>query len=121
MEIQKRRMEKHDIVLDAFSFHRLEAPRVLDFVGILVKMVEVGQNQTQEIFEMILALHGNVAQNAEHLKQTADNVIVAVFVFERLRLEMNTGISPAILVPTEGEESFLYMVLPVRLKGSDHV
>ncbi len=40
---------------------------------------------------------------------------------ERLRLEMNTGISPAILVPTEGEESFLYMVLPVRLKGSDHV
>ena len=40
---------------------------------------------------------------------------------ERLRLEMNTGISPAILVPTEGEEDFLYMVLPVRLKGSDHV
>lgn len=40
---------------------------------------------------------------------------------EQLRLEMNTGISPAILVPTEGEESFLYMVLPVRLKGSDHV
>ena len=40
---------------------------------------------------------------------------------EKLRLELNTGISPAILVPTEGEENFLYMVLPVRLKGSDHV
>ena len=34
-----------------------------------------------------------------------------------LRLELNTGISPAILVPTDGEENFLYMVLPVRLKA----
>ena len=32
-------------------------------------------------------------------------------------MELNTGISPAIIVPTEGEEKFLYMVLPVRLKG----
>jgi len=40
---------------------------------------------------------------------------------DTLRLELNTGISPAILVPVEGEENFLYMVLPVRLKGSDHV
>ena len=36
---------------------------------------------------------------------------------DQLRLELNTGISPAILVPTEGEENFLYMVLPVRLKA----
>ena len=34
-------------------------------------------------------------------------------------MELNTGISPAIIVPTEGEENFLYMVLPVRLKGSN--
>ncbi len=34
-----------------------------------------------------------------------------------LKLELNTGISPAILVPTYGEENFLYMVLPVRLKA----
>ena len=33
-------------------------------------------------------------------------------------MELNTGISPAIIVPTEGEEKFLYMVLPVRLKGN---
>jgi len=36
---------------------------------------------------------------------------------DELKLELNTGISPAILVPTDGEESFLYMVLPVRLKA----
>lgn len=37
---------------------------------------------------------------------------------DTVKLELNTGISPAILVPLEGEEeSFLYMVLPVRLKA----
>ena len=36
---------------------------------------------------------------------------------DQLKLELNTGISPAILVPTDGEENFLYMVLPVRLKA----
>ena len=36
---------------------------------------------------------------------------------DELKLELNTGISPAILVPTDGEENFLYMVLPVRLKA----
>ena len=35
-----------------------------------------------------------------------------------VRLELNTGISPAIIVPAEGEENFLYMVLPVRLKNN---
>ena len=37
---------------------------------------------------------------------------------ETVRLELNTGISPAIIVPAgDGEENFLYMVLPVRLKA----
>lgn len=35
---------------------------------------------------------------------------------ERVRLEMNTGISPCIITPLEGD-NFLYMVLPVRLKA----
>lgn len=35
---------------------------------------------------------------------------------DTLRLELNSGISPAILVPVDDDESFLYMVLPVRLK-----
>ena len=34
-----------------------------------------------------------------------------------VKIEMNTGVSPAVIVPVEGEENFLYMVLPVRLKG----
>ena len=38
---------------------------------------------------------------------------------DTVRLELNTGISPAIIVPTEGEENFLYMVLPVRLKAGE--
>ena len=38
---------------------------------------------------------------------------------DTVKIELNTGVSPAIIVPTEGEENFLYMVLPVRLKNSD--
>ena len=37
---------------------------------------------------------------------------------DSVRMELNTGISPCIIVPLEGEENFLYMVLPVRLKNS---
>lgn len=37
---------------------------------------------------------------------------------DEVRLELNTGISPCIIRPTEGEDKFLYMVLPVRLKNS---
>ena len=37
---------------------------------------------------------------------------------DTVKMELNTGISPAVLVPAEGEENFLYMVLPVRLKGN---
>lgn len=36
---------------------------------------------------------------------------------DTVKLELNTGISPCVIVPTEGEENFLYMVLPVRLKA----
>lgn len=38
---------------------------------------------------------------------------------DTVKIELNTGVSPAIIVPTEGEENFLYMVLPVRLKAQD--
>ena len=38
---------------------------------------------------------------------------------DTVRIELNTGVSPAIIVPTDGEENFLYMVLPVRLKSAD--
>lgn len=37
---------------------------------------------------------------------------------DTVRIELNTGISPCIITPIEGEEKFLYMVLPVRLKNS---
>ena len=36
---------------------------------------------------------------------------------DSVSLELNTSISPAVIVPADGEESFLYMVLPVRLKA----
>lgn len=38
---------------------------------------------------------------------------------DTVKIELNTGVSPAIIVPTEGEENFLYMVLPVRLKSTE--
>ena len=38
---------------------------------------------------------------------------------DKLRLELTTGVSPCVILPTEGEENFLYMVLPVRLKAGE--
>lgn len=38
---------------------------------------------------------------------------------DKVRLELTTGVSPCVILPTEGEENFLYMVLPVRLKSGE--
>ena len=36
---------------------------------------------------------------------------------ESVRMELNTSVSPCIITPVSGEDNFLYMVLPVRLKA----
>lgn len=36
---------------------------------------------------------------------------------DTVRFELNTGISPCVILPTDGSEHFIYMVLPVRLKA----
>ena len=38
---------------------------------------------------------------------------------DTVKIELNTVVSPAVIVPVEGEENFLYMVLPVRLKSAE--
>ena len=38
---------------------------------------------------------------------------------DTVKIELNTGVSPAVIVPVEGEDNFLYMVLPVRLKSAE--
>jgi DNA polymerase-3 subunit beta len=38
---------------------------------------------------------------------------------DSVKIELNTGVSPAIIVPTDDSDNFLYMVLPVRLKQSE--
>lgn len=38
---------------------------------------------------------------------------------DALRMELSTGVSPCVLMPVEGEERFLYMVLPVRLRAGE--
>ncbi len=39
---------------------------------------------------------------------------------EQVQLEFNSGVSPCVISPLEGEvESFLYMILPVRLKAGE--
>ena len=38
---------------------------------------------------------------------------------DKVRLELTTGVSPCVILPTEGEENFLYMVRPVRLKAGE--
>ena len=37
---------------------------------------------------------------------------------EKLRMEFTSGVAPCVILPAEGEESFTYMVLPVRLKAN---
>ncbi|MDF2838861.1 MAG: polymerase subunit beta [Evtepia sp.] len=38
---------------------------------------------------------------------------------ESVRLELSTGVSPCVILPAEGEENFIYMVLPVRLRAGE--
>lgn len=38
---------------------------------------------------------------------------------DEVRLELSTGVSPCVILPTEGDENFLYMVLPVRLRTGE--
>ena len=38
---------------------------------------------------------------------------------ESVRLELSTSVSPCIILPSEGEENFIYMVLPVRLRAGE--
>ena len=35
----------------------------------------------------------------------------------QIKIELTSGVSPCVILPAEGEETFLYMVLPVRLKA----
>ena len=37
---------------------------------------------------------------------------------DRVRLEMSSGVAPCVILPAEGEQNFVYMVLPVRLKAN---
>ena len=37
---------------------------------------------------------------------------------DKLRLEFTSGVAPCVILPAEGEEKFVYMVLPVRLKAN---
>ena len=36
---------------------------------------------------------------------------------DSVEIQLNTGVSPAIIAPVDGSDNFLYMVLPVRLKA----
>ena len=35
---------------------------------------------------------------------------------DSVKMELNTGVSPCVIVPIEGEENFIYMVLPILLR-----
>ena len=38
---------------------------------------------------------------------------------DKLKLEVSSGVAPCVILPAEGEENFIYMVLPVRLKAGN--
>ncbi len=37
----------------------------------------------------------------------------------QVRVELSTGVSPCVILPVDGDERFLYMVLPVRLRAGE--
>ena len=37
---------------------------------------------------------------------------------EKVKMELNTGISPCVITPVDDSDNFIYMVLPVRLKSN---
>ena len=38
---------------------------------------------------------------------------------DSIRIKITSGIAPCIILPDDGSTSFLYMVLPVRLKAGE--
>ncbi len=38
---------------------------------------------------------------------------------DKLKLQLSTGVSPCVIVPTDGGGQFLYMILPVRLRSNE--
>ena len=38
---------------------------------------------------------------------------------DRVRLELSSGVSPCVILPDDGSDNFLYMVLPVRIKAGE--
>ena len=71
-------------------------------------------HQTVEFDERCNVIFGENAQGKTNLMEA-----LRFAPAETVKIELNTGVSPAIIVPTEGEENFLYMVLPVRLKSAE--
>ena len=38
---------------------------------------------------------------------------------DSVRLQLSTGVSPCVIVPTDGSKNFIYMILPVRLRANE--
>jgi DNA polymerase-3 subunit beta len=38
---------------------------------------------------------------------------------DNVRLQLSTGIAPCVIVPTDGNKNFIYMILPVRLRANE--
>ncbi len=38
---------------------------------------------------------------------------------DKIRLQLSTGVSPCVIVPTDNSRNFLYLILPVRLKNNE--
>ena len=38
---------------------------------------------------------------------------------DNLKLDFSSGVAAYVILPAEGEENFIYMVLPVRLKAGN--
>ena len=39
---------------------------------------------------------------------------------ENVRLQLSTGVSPCVIVPTDENRNFIYMILPVRLRANEN-
>ncbi|WP_409967117.1 DNA polymerase III subunit beta [Bengtsoniella intestinalis] len=111
----KQLMNSIDLVSVVIS-EKLKSPvRCLFDDGFVRLSAKTGNGESKDVCQ----LHGNgngleIGFNNRYLMEALRHAPA-----DEVNIELNTGISPAIIVPIDENDNFLYMVLPVRLKGSD--
>lgn len=114
VEIEKRSMmESLDRVSVVIS-EKLKSPVRCQFEsGYVILSAKTGNGEAKDV--CAIKGEGNELEIGFNNRYLMDALRYAPC--DALMMELNTGISPCVLTPADGSDSFIYMVLPVRLKA----